>query len=93
LTDGIAQEVDETKRKLEVYGSVPLSVIFVGIGRSGFNVMYDLTNQAGCHRKNSTFVEFRLHQHDPTSLGLAALKDVPNQLVEYMSQENIEPNI
>eukprot|EP00980_Cylindrotheca_fusiformis_P022407 scaffold9278_cov170-Cylindrotheca_fusiformis.AAC.8 len=92
LTDGMPQEIEETKRKLGVYSSVPLSVIFVGLGRSGFGAMYELTSQQpGAQRKNSTFVEFRSHQHDPTSLGRNALKDMPNQLVEYMVQNNINP--
>jgi hypothetical protein len=92
LTDGMPQEIEETKRKLNVYGSVPLSVIFVGLGRSGFSAMHDLTSQAGAQRNNVTFVEFRHHQHDPTSLGMAALQNMPNQLVEYMVQNNIHPN-
>ena len=94
LTDGIAQEIEETRRKLNVYTSVPLSVIFVGIGRSDFSIMYDLIQGEGdaAQRKNVTFVEFRQNQHDPKVLGLAALKELPNQLVEYMSQENIQPN-
>ena len=93
LTDGIAQEIEETRRKLNVYTSVPLSVIFVGIGRSDFSIMYALIQgqKGDLQRKNTTFVEFRQHQHDPMSLGLAALEELPNQLLEYMSQENIQP--
>lgn len=93
LTDGVTKDIEETKRKLNVYISVPLSVIFVGIGRSDFSIMYALIQgqKGDLQRKNTTFVEFRQHQHDPMSLGLAALEELPNQLVEYMSQENIQP--
>jgi uncharacterized protein YegL len=84
ITDGISQNMEETKRKLDVYSSVPLSVIFVGVGRSDFKSMHDL-----CERKNTTFVDFRHHQHDPSSLGRAALQHMPNQLVQYMIQRGI----
>ena len=86
LTDGISQNMEETKRKLDVYTSVPLSVIFVGVGRSDFKSLHDLTG-----RQNTTFVEFRQHQHDPTSLGKTALERIPDQLVQYMTSKGINP--
>ena len=78
ITDGISQNMEETKRKLDFYCSVPLSVIFVGVGRSDFFSMHNL-----CDGENTSFVEFRKHQHNPTSLGRAALERIPNQLVHY----------
>ena len=78
ITDGISQNMEEIKRKLDFYCSVPLSIIFVGVGRSDFSSMYNL-----CDGQNTSFVEFRKHQHNPTSLGRAALERIPNQLVHY----------
>lgn len=95
ITDGISQEIEETKRKLAVYSSVPLSVIFVGIGRAEFKSMYNLCDgeqEEEQQRKNTTFVEFRHHQHDPASMGRAALSEMPNQIVEYMTQNGIQPS-
>jgi hypothetical protein len=73
---------------------MPLSVIFVGVGRAEFKSMYHLCDSVNgeATRKNTTFVEFRQHQHDPTSLGRAALRYMPSQLVQYMVQNGIQPN-
>ena len=92
ITDGISQEIEETKRKLAVYSSVPLSVIFVGVGRAEFKSMYNLCDSEQTTRTNTTFVEFRHHQHDPASMGRAALSEMPNQIVEYMTQNGIQPS-
>ena len=90
ITDGIMDHTEETRRKLDVYSSVPLSVIFVGVGRSDFQSMYQLCDSS-CNRKITTFVEFRKHQHSATSLGRAALEYIPNQVVEYMVNAGINP--
>ena len=94
VTDGIPTPgaIEETKRKLGVYGSVPLSVIFVGVGRSDFSVMHQLCNGDFGQRRITTFVSFRQHQYDPTVLGKAALTNIPNQVVEYMLQNGIRPS-
>mmetsp|Transcript_4328 Transcript_4328/g.5635 ORF Transcript_4328/g.5635 Transcript_4328/m.5635 type:complete len:82 (+) Transcript_4328:293-538(+) len=43
------------------------------------------------YRSNSTFVEFRPHQHDPQSLSRAALRHIPDQLVEYFVGNDVYP--
>jgi hypothetical protein len=93
ITDGLAQDLEETKRKLEVYSSVPLSVIIVGLGRADFSGLYKLCELIGnaTGRPNISFVEFRKHQHDPTSLGRTALQDLPSQVTIYMEQHGISP--
>lgn len=82
---------EETKEKLAVYGEVPLSVIFVGVGRADFKIMNALceTPPPTSRRKNTTFVEFRQHQHDPRSLAQTALRELPKQLSDYLVQNNI----
>lgn len=91
ITDGISPDVQETKRKLGVYSTVPLSIIFVGVGRADFGRMYQLVAPSGAHRENATFCDFRQHQHDPSSLGRSALQHLPAQFVHYMLQNNISP--
>ena len=100
ITDGLADELEETRRKLAVYSHLPLSVVIVGVGRSeeDFRLMHRLNqpaplvaDQSNCSfnnslpsRRNTSFVVFRHHQHNPHALGEAALREVPSQLCEYM---------
>ncbi|KAG7347644.1 copine family protein [Nitzschia inconspicua] len=89
ITDGLAQDMEETRRKLQVYSGEPLSVVFVGLGRADFAGMYRLCEIIGNNtgRPNVTFVEFRRHQHDPFSLGMAALQELPTQIEMYLEQK------
>lgn len=89
VTDGIMDNFEETKQKLAVYSECPLSVVIVGVGRTDFTSMYALCESPHGTRKNTTFVEFRQHQHDPRSLAQAALRDVPRQLSDYMIQNGV----
>lgn len=89
ITDGIMDNFEETKEKLAVYSAVPLSIVFVGVGRTDFSRMYALCESPTSNRKNTTFVEFRQHQHDPRSLAQAALHDIPKQLSEYMAANGV----
>ena len=86
LTDGVANEFEETQRKLAVFSPMPLSVVIVGIGATtNFSKMHQLSQcPRGAYRPNTTFVEFRTHQHNPSNLGAAALQHIPNQLCDYM---------
>ncbi|KAL3908708.1 MAG: hypothetical protein SGILL_008380 [Bacillariaceae sp.] len=93
ITDGLSQDMGEIKRKLQIYSSVPLSVVIVGVGRVDFGDMHRLCHeisQSG-NRPNLSFVEFRRHQHDPFSLGAAALHGIPTQILRYMGQHGIQP--
>ena len=93
ITDGICQEIEETRRKLNVYSKVPLSVIFVGVGRTEFGGLNSICEPSRVgNRSISTFVSFRQHQHDPASLGIAALSRVPSQVVDYMESMGINPS-
>ena len=87
ITDGMVDDVEETKRKLHVYRGMPLSVIIVGVGRAEFKGMNALCNEG----TRATFVEFRQHQSDPSSMAKAALKDLPRHIVDYMTENGISP--
>jgi hypothetical protein len=91
VTDGLPHDLREIKRKLQVYGSVPLSVVIVGLGRADLGDLHRLCQeikQSGM-RANVTFVEFRRHQLDPSSLGAAALHELPTQIIRYIEQHGI----
>ena len=92
ITDGTIApaDFDDTRRRLDAYSAMPLSIVFVGVGRSDFHAMYQLcrVSQPGI-RNNTTFVAFRRHQHNPAALGEAALRNVPAQLCEYMHMQDI----
>ena len=81
ITDGIMATFDETLRKLRVYQQVPLSIIFVGVGRSDFA---DLNNLCQACPENTTFVEFR-QQQTPSAFAHAALSQLPRQMSNYMT--------
>jgi hypothetical protein len=89
ITDGIMDNLQETQQKLAAYSEMPLSIVFVGVGRSDFKQMNELCGISG-RRCNTTFVDFRRHQHDPSALGEAALQNVPAQLCEYMDMRGFE---
>ncbi len=84
ITDGISQDLQETKRKMEMYSSLPLSVLIVGVGRADFGSMHELASFS-----NVTVCEFRQHQHDPRSLGKGVLKHLPGQILQYMRRNKI----
>lgn len=90
ITDGIMDNFEETRQRLDVYSEMPLSVVFVGVGRSDFGLMYQLCQPAAASRRcNTTFVEFRRHQHNPSALGEAALRNIPWQLCDYMQAQGL----
>jgi hypothetical protein len=90
ITDGIMEDVTATRERLDLYSTMPLSVVFVGVGRSDFRVLDSLCqpSSSSC-RCNTTFVQFRQLQHDPAALGDAALRNIPIQLWEYMQQHGL----
>jgi len=86
ITDGMVDDVVETQRKLLVYKDLPLSVIIIGVGRADFRRMNALCNQQGTP---ISFVAFRQHQHEPSSMAKAALENLPREIVNYMTANNI----
>lgn len=89
VTDGIGIEYQDTKRKLSLYSDLPFSIIVVGVGEADCSNLRDLFTNYPSRRKNTTFIELRNHQQDPTSLARAALKQIPAQVIEYMSLNGI----
>lgn len=92
ITDGTMDNFDETRDRLIVYSNaLPLSVVFVGVGRSDFDLMHRLCSEVrgSAARDNTTFVEFRKNQHDPAALGEATLCNIPSQLCQYIQSQGL----
>ena len=82
ITDGIMDDFDETYRKIEVYKELPLSIIFVGVGRSDFSTLQRICQLCST---NTTFVEFR-SKESPSEFALGALANLPRQVVAYVNR-------
>lgn len=92
VTDGIMDNFEETRQRLDLYSSMPLSIVFVGIGRSDFALMHELCQMSTSTAKTrciTTFVTFCQHQDNPSALGEAALRNIPTQLYGYMQMQGI----
>ena len=85
ITDGIMNDFQETFRKLQVYKEMPLSIIFVGVGRSDFSTLSRLCSSCP---ENTTFVEFR-SQESPSEFALGALRHLPTQVMSHVNKTNI----
>ena len=86
ITDGIVSDADATKTLLHAISDLPLTVLIVGIGAADFTVMGEIVEHSNStSRANVSFVSYREHQDDPTSLSTAALRDIPDHIAEYFA--------
>lgn len=100
LTDGAISDMENTKRAIIAASSLPLSIIIVGVGRADFSAM-DLLDADDkkltsggmtAARDIVQFVPFRDYEHSsPPALANAVLAEIPQQLTEYMTQNNLVP--
>ena len=81
ITDGTMSDVEETRRKLSIYQDLPMSVIFVGVGRADLRSLALLCQE---FPHETVFVDFREVQTNPTHLANAALGDLPRQIRRYV---------
>lgn len=107
ITDGIISDMPRTKEAIVEASSLPVSIIIVGVGKAEFEAMEELDGddvKLSHHDKYAQrdivqFVPFRDFMqggvYDPAS-GVRLAKDVlhelPDQVTEYMEQNNIKPN-
>ena len=68
-----------------MYSDLPLSVVFVGVGRADFRPMHQLLQECsvGC-RLTSIFLELREHQGDHASLAKTVLQFVSTQVGSFL---------
>jgi len=90
LTDGSVSDMNATKAALRAQCDAPLSIVIVGIGNADFSSMQHL-DDSGSPTDIVQFVEFNRHRHDPNSLTVATLSEIPDQLVSYFQRNNIPP--
>ncbi len=103
LTDGIINDMPETKDAVVQASYLPMSIIIIGIGPGGENGFEEmevldsddsiLTNSKGqkAQRDIVQFVEFNRFGNNPTVLAEKVLEEVPGQVVDYYRTNNIPP--
>ena len=100
LTDGVNEDMSETKDIICEASKLPISIIIVGLGNDNFTNMKildgddnPLTNTQGekCFRDIVQFVAFNEHRNDPNNLAKEVLAEIPQQVVEYYQSQGIEP--
>ena len=100
LTDGIIVDQQKTIDALVEGSFLPLSVIIIGIGNDHFQEMIQLdgddiplisSNGIKRMRDLVQFVPFNRYKNDPKELAAQVLEEVPRQIMEYYTMNNIFP--
>ena len=101
LTDGMIDDMAETKDSLVAASFLPISVIIIGIGNGDFTKMdildadvsplYDSTGRKA-DRDLVQFVPYNQFKNNPQQLAEQVLEEIPRQVVEYFQHKGIEPN-
>ena len=101
LTDGIIVDQQKTIDALVEGSFLPLSVIIIGIGNDHFQEMIQLdgddvplVSSTGVKRMRGLvqFVPFNKYRNDPNELAAQVLEEIPRQIIEYYTMNNIYPN-
>ena len=101
LTDGVIDDLQDTIDALVEASFQPLSVIIIGIGDADFKKMeildgdeVPLVSSKGKKRVRDLvqFVPFSRFQNDENLLSKEVLEEIPRQIVEYYSMNNLNPN-
>jgi len=100
LTDGEIHDMNETKDLIVECSKYPLSIIIIGIGNADFKNMKELDGDEVAIRNREgekalrdivQFVEFNEFKQNTALLAEEVLKEVPDQVVEYMKSKGINP--
>ena len=91
----------DTKHAIIEACEEPLSIIIVGVGKSGFKSMVTLDGdgEKGLQTKDGKkasrdivqFVPFREFESSSEALAAATLAEFPGQVLEYLQRKGIEP--
>lgn len=102
LTDGVITDIDQTKNAIIKASLYPISIIIVGIGSADFSAMDELDCDKGTLTYQGKKAEQDIVQFIPydkfsgsfaaEDLAREVLFEVPRQLVQYMTRNNIKPN-
>ena len=100
LTDGMIDDMQETKDSLVAASFLPISVIIIGIGNGDFTKMnvldadeYPLYDRSGrkADRDLVQFVPYNNFKNNPQKLAEQVLEEIPRQVVEYYQHKGIQP--
>lgn len=92
VTDGVINDVDQTLDALFQAGSLPFSIVIIGVGDIDFIDMNLLDgDDQGRERDIVQFVNYRQYKDTPEVLRSRVLEEIPRQFLQYMSQRNIKP--
>lgn len=100
LTDGEIHDFQESVNMIVQASELPLSIIIVGVGKSGFGAMENLdADKTGLRdsrgykatRDIVQFVPFRKFDGNAMLMTKEVLAEVPAQLTGYMKSKSIEP--
>ncbi|CDW80204.1 copine family protein [Stylonychia lemnae] len=101
ITDGLINDFTEVRTKIVQMSSQPLSIIIIGVGEQNFesmkeldgdeNVLLGLDGRPGV-RDIVQFVEFNKFKNNEQALAAEVLKEIPEQLVNYMDYKNVKIN-
>lgn len=103
LTDGVINDMDDTKDAIVEAGRIPLSIIIVGVGSAKFDAMEvldgddePLVSRSGrkMERDLVQFVPFEkfANQH-PSLLAAEVLAEIPRQVVEWAEMNGVSPYV
>lgn len=101
ITDGEINDMESTIFRIVAASKMPLSIIIIGVGNSSFSMMRALDSDEGKlkdHYSNTAirdivqFVPFIKFASNPGALAAEVLKELPNQVVEYMKYIDHTPN-
>ena len=101
LTDGVVNDIDDTIEEVVRSSFLPVSIIIIGIGDADFSNMrfldsdeqplFSRKSKSFCKRDNVQFVEFNKFRHDLQLLAKETLMELPKQLVDHFTSNNIHP--
>lgn len=100
LTDGEIHDMEQTKQIIVESSKHPISVIIIGVGEEKFELMRQLDSDESVLRDNFghaavrdvvQFVKFKEFMGRASELAAEVLKEVPEQLVNYMLYKGIMP--
>lgn len=102
LTDGAIMDMPDTINSIVRASNLPMSIIIVGVGSADFSSMEALDCDDGKLRNTRgefasrdivQFVPFLKFSGNPIALAAEVLKEVPNQLTQFMGFINYSPEI
>lgn len=100
LTNGVISDMEKTIKAIAQAEKLPLSIIIVGVGSGDFSNMdiFDLNDNPLKYNDGKLmprdivqFVPFKKFKHEAGILAAEALREIPNQVTEYMKMMEMCP--